>query len=169
MRASSVLKRHSILTPFSSRCSCQIHASLWRVSKSATRRWGHCRLSTESRPAPQQVSSLVFCGPAGTRLLRGGSHPLCEPPWGSGWSSGCGCQTALVLSSSGSELMGVFAEPGCLFSGSVLRALLLYLVHFPDPLVYGVGIVERDAGALRQVDGSPGVPGGATTQASTHR
>src|SRR5215212_80114 len=42
----------------------------------------------------------------------------------------------------------------------LVRTLLLELVYLPYPLVYGAGIVERDAGALRQVDGSPGVPGG---------
>jgi hypothetical protein len=46
MRASSVLKRHSILTPAASRRSCQVAASLWRVSKSGTRLSRHWRLRT---------------------------------------------------------------------------------------------------------------------------
>src|SRR5215208_4125908 len=39
------------------------------------------------------------------------------------------------------------------------RTLLLDLVHFPYPLAYGVGIVERDACTPRKGDSSSGVAG----------
>src|SRR5215203_586769 len=39
------------------------------------------------------------------------------------------------------------------------RTLVLDLVHFPYPLAYGVGIVERDACTPRQGDSTSGVAG----------
>ena len=55
---------------------------------------------------------------------------------------------------------GLSVGRGVLYAAVSRPRLLLEYVHVLDPLAYGVGVVERDAGALRQVAGTSGIPGG---------
>ena len=94
--------------------------------------------------------------------------PLANSPDARAGRRGVGCQEAFLLT------FCMLFVLKCLWGRLLACACSLALGRFDpvtllDPLAYGVRIVERDAGALRQVEGTLVYPAGATTQASTHR